>query len=333
MDWSLRFVAAQIVHGTFVVLLVGVLSLVSADDTVVINPSVEWGEWEGWGCSLAWWASAFGDNDDLADLLFTDKFVNFNGALLPGLQMNIVRYAAGASSEVPASNGESMSRGPNLSRRKQIHGYWLTWDSDDPASSSWDWNVDALQRTMMGKAKDRNANHFELFSNSPMWWMLYNHNPAGGKRHHPEFCGKWSRPTSCVEGNLQSWNVRNHAVYLATIVKFARDYWGIDFASVAPFNEPSGGWWHEDGNQEGCNMLVDTQQQVISGLWEELRVRGLTSVDIAASDESSYDEAHRIFNEYDTGSKSHVGQVNVHGYQYEGGRRDLFHNLVHQERR
>src|SRR5215470_510859 len=78
-----------------------------ADYTTTINPSTNWGTWEGWGCSLCWWANVFGNRDDLADIVFTNKSTTLNGQSLPGLAMNIVRYNAGACSS-NSINGQSM---------------------------------------------------------------------------------------------------------------------------------------------------------------------------------------------------------------------------------
>ena len=142
----------------------------AADTTTTVNPATNWGTWEGWGTSLAWWAAAFGDRDDLADLFFSTKSVNFGGKTVPGLGFNIARYNAGASSK-NSVNGESMVVSPKMILSRQVEGFWTDWSSADPASSSWNWNVDAKQRSMLTKARDRGANVFELFSNSPMWWM------------------------------------------------------------------------------------------------------------------------------------------------------------------
>lgn len=55
---------------------------------------------------------------------------------------------------------------------------------------------------MLQKARDRGADRFELFSNSPVWWMLYNLNPAG-------------RGTS---DNLRAGAALVHAMYLAKVL-------------------------------------------------------------------------------------------------------------------
>ena len=170
-----------------------------ADYTTVINPQTTWGTWEGWGASLCWWANVFGARDDLADLLFTTNYTSLNGQNLPGLGLNIARYNAGACSS-NSINGEIMQASANIPAFKQIGGYWLDWFSSDPASASWLWTADANQRTMLQQAKARGANLLQLFSNSPMWWMCYNHNPSGADHG--------------TNDNLQSWNYSQHAVYL-----------------------------------------------------------------------------------------------------------------------
>ncbi|KAF5011440.1 hypothetical protein FDECE_2460 [Fusarium decemcellulare] len=202
---------------------------------------------------------------------------------------------------------------PNMILSRQIEGHWLNWDSSDPASSSWSWGVDSNQRNMMWKARDRGANRFELFSNSPMWWMCKNHNPSG---------------SSDGSENIQSWNLGQHAVYMATIAKYAKDNWGITFESVEPFNEPSANWWKADGTQEGCHINVATQATIINNLRAELNSRGLSSMAIAASDESYYDQAVTTLNGLGDTALSNVARINVHGYQYGSGRRDQVYSLA-----
>ena len=283
-----------------------------ADYTMSVNPQSNWGTWEGWGTSLCWWANVYGTQDLLADILFTRNAVTYNGQSLPGLGMNIARYNAGGCTTVPI-NGDSMVVSPRIPSWKQIQGFWLNWLSADPASSSWNWTVDAPQRAMLAKARDRGANLLELFSNSPLWWMCINHNPSGAANGGD---------------NLQSWNYQQHAVYLATVAKYAHDHWGIDFDSVDAFNEPAADWWRADGTQEGCHVSPSIQAQVIGHLRSELDNRGLTETAVSASDESLYDQARSTWASFSSATRAKVGRVNVHGYQYEGGRRDLLFNEV-----
>lgn len=71
-------------------------SAAHADATIAINPGADFGVWEGWGTSLAWWANVFGDRDDFADIFFTTRSVSYNDSTLPGLGLNIARHNLGA---------------------------------------------------------------------------------------------------------------------------------------------------------------------------------------------------------------------------------------------
>jgi galactan endo-1,6-beta-galactosidase len=279
--------------------------------TVAVDPGADYGRWEGWGTSLAWWATVFGDRDDFADLWFTTKTVTYRGTALPGLGMNIARYNLGACGWNNVE-GQTMVASPNIPRFKQIEGFWQDWRNEDPASSAWNWSADGPQRAALVKATQRGAMS-ELFANSPMWWMCLNHNPSGAANGG---------------NNLQSWNYRRHAAHLAEVAKRAKDSWGVTFRTVDPFNEPSSDWWRADGKQEGCHIDAGVQRTVLRHLRDELNKRGLTSTWISASDETSYDLARTTWNSFDSATRALVNQVNVHGYQGSGGRRDLLHQDV-----
>ncbi|MCD7444179.1 beta-1,6-galactanase [Streptomyces lincolnensis] len=282
-----------------------------ADATIAVNPGTSYGNWEGWGTSLAWWANVFGARDDFADIFFTTKSTTYNGTSLPGLGMNIARYNLGACSW-NSVGGQSMVASPNIPAFKQIEGFWQDWNNEDPASSAWKWTADANQRAMLGKAVSRGATT-ELFANSPMWWMCQNHNPSGA---------------SGGGNNLQTWNYRQHASHLAAVALRAKNNWGVNFATVDPFNEPSSSWWTATGTQEGCHMDASVQAAVLPYMRSELDARGLTGVRISASDETSYDLARTTWGAFSSSTKALVNQVNVHGYQGSGGRRDLLYTDV-----
>jgi galactan endo-1,6-beta-galactosidase len=248
----------------------------------------------------------------LADIFFTLNSTQLGGQNLPGIGFNIARHNLGASS-FNTYNGEKMIVSRTIKSWRQMEGHWLDWNSTDPASKSWSWSVDANQRAMMQKARDRGANHFELFSNSPMWWMCKNKNPSGA---------------SDGSENIQSWNLNDHAVYMATVAKYAKDHWGITFESVEPFNEPIANWWTADGKQEGSHVSVATQATIINNLRTELDNRGLTSAIISASDESLYDQAISTWQGLGATTLAKVKRINVHGYQYGSGRRDTLYSDV-----
>jgi hypothetical protein len=283
----------------------------TADATIAVNPGADFGVWEGWGTSLAWWANVFGDRDDFADIFFTTNAVSYNGATLPGLGMNIARYNLGACSW-NSVDGTTMVKSPNIPAFKQIEGFWQDWRNTDPASTAWNWNADAKQRAALLKATARGAMS-ELFANSPMWWMCNNHNPSGA---------------SGGGNNLQTWNYEEHAHHLAVVARRARDNWGVTFRTVDPFNEPSSSWWTNTGTQEGCHIDAGIQAQILPYLRTALNNQGLTGVRVSASDETSYDLARTTWGSFGSAVRGVVDQVNVHGYQGSGGRRDLLYNDV-----
>lgn len=289
------------------------LAAAPAETVVAVSPHVSQGIWQGWGCSLAWWANVFGDRSDLADLLFTARWTTLSNQSLPGLGLTVARYNAGGCTESVAG-GARMQASPRIPACKQIQGFWLNDASADPASASWNWSVDANQRLMLRQAQGRGASRFELFSNSPLWWMCRNHNPSGADKGG--------------DNNLLPSDLRRHAVYLAAVTRHAADHWGIPFGAVEAFNESSADWWNSRGTQEGCHFDAATQAVVIGALREELDARGLKTVKVAASDENTYDEAARIWRLLGTAANAQVGRVNVHGYQYGGGRRDLLRRAV-----
>ncbi|MFE4912744.1 beta-1,6-galactanase [Streptomyces sp. NPDC056652] len=282
-----------------------------ADVTIPVDPAADYGVWEGWGTSLAWWAKLFGDRDDLADLFFTTKWVTYDGASRPGLGLNIARYNLGACGWNDV-DGTRMAASPNIPDFKQIEGYWQDWRNEDPASSAWNWSADPTQRAMLIKATQRGAMS-ELFANSPMWWMCKNHNPSGAADRG---------------NNLQPWNYRQHASHLASVALYAKQNWGVDFVSVEPFNEPSTSYWWDKGIQEGCHMDRAVQAEVLPLLRSELDRRGLTATRIAASDETSVSHARATWAAFAPSTKALVDRVNVHGYEQGGGPRDLLHQDV-----
>lgn len=283
---------------------------------ITLDPAVKQGAWEGWGVSLCWWAAVFGERADLADALFTTKAVRVENELLPGLGLSIVRYNAGACAWRKIGERE-MKVSKIIQRYRQMEGFWLDDRSADPKSDSWDWSVDAKQRTMLKLAKERGVTHFELFANSPMWWMTRNDNPSGGPKPSDD--------------NLAPAHERNFAIYLASVAQRAAEDWGIPFTTVAPFNEPVSDWWFADCKQEGCHVSPAAQARLLPLLREELDKRGLTKLPISASEETYYDHAIRTWESFDAKTRALIGQVNVHGYQEAKGDRAKLHRVIHQE--
>ena len=300
-----------------VALLVCAASVSSQPTVVVPISTVSYGAWEGIGVSLAWWANVWGSSAALADVVFScQAAVSVPGiaAPLPGLCMNIARYNLGGSSNTSAY-GASIVYSPSIPWWKQIQGFWLDYASDDPSSASFDWSRDANQRAMLLAAKARGADTFEMFSNTPMWWMLNNHNPSGS--------------ADGTSDNLQPWNIANHSKYVAIAAAHFASAWNLSFASLELFNEPIAGWWKADGTQEGCHFEVATQAAALEALPAQLAARGLAGhLRVAASDESRIDMALATWAALPAAAKQVIDQVNVHGYQDGGDRAGLYQAAV-----
>jgi galactan endo-1,6-beta-galactosidase len=290
------------------------------------------GSYDGWGTSLCWWANQYGGVTGelgaamLADLFFGTGNVEAGApgkppfvplrTILPGLGMNVVRYnigGGGGGATIDPTTVELISSNNPVGSPHYITGFWRKWgEGDDNVNNSqyWDWDADKPQRTILTMARDRGANIFEFFSNSPPWWMCDNHSSSGGE--------------DLVSSNLQSWNFDQFAKYLATVVKRARDNWGIEVQYIEPFNEPTPGVWTigppANGVQEGCNFPIrpgQNQNMIINNLYLALEHQSLQrTVGIAVSDETSPWWALKTWGMLASvpGLVDRISKVNTHGY-------------------
>ena len=283
--------------------------------TVKIDPTNDLGPWEGWGSSLAWWARAIGGTanaDYYADLIYTMKSTDG----YPGLGFNIVRYNVGGG----GINQTQENKGPKLQWQMDIHGYWADRKKNDP--TTWNWSVDENQRSMLQKARARGANVFEMFSDSPMWWMNSNRSTSG---------------SDTGDNCLAPESYDHFTFYLASVARYSADHWGFKFDSVEPFNEPSANWWKYPNRQEGCHFDIATQQKILESLRRALDRVHLNNLVIAAADENNMDAGLNTWNSYSPATRGLVGVVNVHGYSngtepYRGPNRAELRRVVGTKR-
>lgn len=260
----------------------------SSVSSIRINPAAKQQTMEGWGVSLCWWANMCGkwtDDkiDDLVDMLTSPDKLNYN----------IFRYNIGGGDHPSHYNGH-MCNGKG--KRAEMEGFKPTEYSD------YDWNADAPQRKIMLKIKEARPDAiFEAFSNSAPYWMTYSGcaagNVDGGKDNlKPEYYGKFSD-------------------YLIDVCKHYKDKYGIEFKTLAPFNEPNTNYWHSNGVQEGCHFDPASQVKLLRVLYPKLKASGLNTV-LSASDETSVPLAIgelKLFKE-EGDILPMLGQYNVHTY-------------------
>jgi O-glycosyl hydrolase len=273
------------------VLAAGLALACAAADTgptvVVPDPSkVTIRRWQGFGCSLSWWA------------VFTDSWPararqeacrRLFGRADDCLGWNVVRYNAGGTA--PGAEAKRFRPGGKVQ---------VTLDADGTFHPE----RDAGQIACLREAKRLGADAFELFVNAPPHWMLRN-----GDTHGGDNAGE----------NLKSECEVEFARWVVEVAARVERASGVRFASLEPFNEPSAWWWRADKDgQEGCRILPATQARVLRALSDEMRKRRSRSI-IACSDEN---EPHTGLNTLnflvdpargalDAGA---IGRLNVHGY-------------------
>lgn len=268
---------------------------VRAATTITIDPTIQYQTLEGWGTSLAWWGNACGnwtdtqEKNELLDKVFGQE----------GLALNVARYNIGGS-ENP--DHEHMRAGG------EVPGYQVT-------PGVYDWTADAGQRSILQGAIDRGANITEAFLNSPPYWMTYSQCTAGS--------------SNGLSNNLYDDSYDEFADYITEVLKHFRDYWGVTFRTVSPFNEPSTPFaWTAGGSQEGCHFDGDKQNQMITALGQSLADKGLTT-EISGPEETILDWGISSYNGYDNTSKNYLKQLNVH--TYHGTQREQVKCLAFKE--
>ncbi|TYP79865.1 O-glycosyl hydrolase [Paenibacillus methanolicus] len=251
--------------------------------TAVVNPSVQYQTWEGWGTSLAWWANVVGGapeavRTDYANRLFSPT---------SGLGFNIVRYNIGG--------GENPAYPNHMEYRARVPGFKTS------ETAAYDWTRDSNQRWLLSAAKSRiPSGEFiaEAFANSPPWWMTKSGSVTGG--------------TDAAE-NLKDDMYDEFADYLTTVTQHFRDSWGITFRTLSPANEPSSNYWYFGNRQEGNRMYPANQEKMIGYLYDSLIQKGL-STRVSAPEETSIDLARNTINSYSATTKSKLVQYNTHTY-------------------
>lgn len=237
---------------------------------------------DGWGTSLCWFANAIGrwpepQRSEIADALFSDR----------GLGLTVVRYNIGGG-EKPDHH--------HMPWFRQMEGF-------APAAGAWEGTADPGQRWLLEAAIKRGASRLEAFSNSPPYWMTLSQCASGGPNPNLD--------------NLDPRQETAFAEYLAQVVEHFQKTWGIRFDTLAPMNEPFTDYWRSHHNQEGCHFERASQARLIRRLRTVLDQRGLQSVQISASDETSCDRAIDTWKSFDAMTRACVAQINTHTYDTE----------------
>ena len=255
-----------------------------------VNPQMVRQHFEGWGVSLCWWAGQCGKWDDEK----IDEIVTW--LVSPeGLNYNIFRYNIGGGDDPLNRHCEPHHMGRGKGLRAEMEGF------KDSIGDRYHWERDAAQRKIMLKIKEKRPDAiFEAFSNSCPYYMTYSGCVAGHQDGGKD--------------NLRPEYYEAFAHYLVDVCKHYKDEYGIEFKTLAPFNESASNYWHANGSQEGCHFDYESQARFIHVLDPILRASGLNTV-ISAADETSVGHAIGGLEYYvSTGADSCIGQWTTHTY-------------------
>ena len=161
------------------------------------------------------------------------------------------------------------------------------------------WGSDWRQRRFLSGAMQRGVKWVEAVSFSPPWWMTNSGDVSGAKD------GK---------SNLNPKYTQAFADYLADVVKHFSRNWGVNFTSVAPFNEPLEGFWKKGGGQEGCSLTPDGMESVAECLERSLAKRKLSTRVVAMDSWIETTAANFDSALMSRSSLRQVPRINVHGY-------------------
>lgn len=267
-----------------------------------INPNQTHQTIEGWGSSLCWWAGQVGNweeskVDSLIDMI--TSFDKFN--------MNIFRYNIGGGND-PAHTYGHMVKGKG--KRVEMEGFKAS------AYAPYNWKADKAQRIIMLKIEEKRPDAvFEVFSNSPPFWMTFSACSAGN--------------VDPKKDNLKSEYYAAFCDYLIDVCKFYKQEFGIEFKTLEPFNESTSAYWNYLGSQEGCHFEPDTQIKIFRLLYSKLQASGLKTV-ISASDETNLRSTIKVLSDYQEAGDifDEIGQINTHTYSGTNEQRVEVKSLV-----
>ena len=286
-----------------------------------------YGEFQGWGTSLCWWANRVGYSEELT-LLTAESFFDKE----KGLGMNIGRYNVGGGDDVVrgAVSKEDKEADPFLHQQhiqrsdSAVPGYCTDVTKIDLDSNSeayytdnfdradfecgyawnYDWEADANQMNVLKAAADAAGDEFiaEAFSNSPPYFMTVSGCSSGGVDPSVD--------------NLREDSYTAFATYMADVIEHWMKEGVITFQSVDPMNEPATDYWSAySPKQEGCHFSQgDSQSRILTALNDELKAKGIDII-ICASDETSIDAAVNSYNALSDDAKSVVTRIDTHSYQ------------------
>ena len=274
----------------------------NADETVRIikeNASTfNNGKFQGFGTSFCWWPNRLGYSEILSEKS-ANAFYDKNS----GLGLTIIRYNIGG--------GDDPTHDHITRTDSKVPGYAVNPNYDESTQTytwDYDWTKDFNQRNVLLKALEKNKEEIivEAFSNSPPYFMTYSGCSSGANY-------AW-------ENNLKIDAYDSFAKYLADVSEHFKNEWNVNFQSISPMNEPYTMYWSAySTKQEGCHFdQGDSQSNIIIKLKKALDEKGLSDIQISATDETSIDTQLSSYKYLKDEAKNIVTRIDTHTY---GGQR------------
>ena len=260
-----------------------------AIDTTKVSPFND-GKFQGWGTSLCWWANRIGYSDTLAqqaaDLLYNAE---------TGLGMNIARYNIGG--------GDDPTHRHITRTDSMMPGFWVL--DEETGEHLFDGTQDVNQRNVLLRVAEASGSDFiaEAFSNSPPYYMTES--------------GCSSGAVHASANNLKEDQVEAFAEYLAQVVLYYKENYGIDFQSISPMNEPNTAYWEAySPKQEGCHVSPgESQSAILLATQKALAAKGLDDILLVGTDETSTVLAASSFKKLSDETKEAVSRIDTHTYK------------------
>lgn len=261
----------------------------SEPQTVKILPNEEspFGEFEGWGTSLCWWANYLGYSEKLTNEAAKAVFNPDEG-----LGLNIARYNIGGGDD-PAHN--------HITRLDSAVPGYLNTDG------TYDWDADRNQLNVLKAAVREGVDIVEAFSNSAPYFMTISGCSSGNEDPSKD--------------NLKPDMNEEFADYLTTVVEYLENEVGIDIDSISPMNEPHTNYWGANSpKQEGMHVeMGESQSKMIEALADSMKEKNIDAV-ISATEETSINTAIESYNALSDEAKQAVYRINTH--TYSGNKRE-----------
>ncbi|WP_051233917.1 glycoside hydrolase [Butyrivibrio sp. NC3005] len=289
------------------------------------------GEFQGFGTSLCWWANRVGYSEKLTKDA-VKLFFNKN----EGLGFSIGRYNIGGGDNV-SDDVECIKDTSSILTDERNHPHLKhirRSDSEIPGFAcdvtkidlqrhdisfynekyervfedcgfawNYDWNRDRNQINVLKAIKNELGDDFicEAFSNSPPYFMTVS--------------GCTSGSINPKEDNLREDSIKAFAAYLVDVVEHFAKEENIIFQSITPMNEPSTDFWKAySQKQEGCHISPGIMQsKLYEALEKELSYKAI-KIQISAFDETSIDSTIKSINLFSGEAMPIISRIDTHSY-------------------